>query len=80
MLKLMKRVWRAWKRLAHRLISAQNFVLMALVYWLALAPVAIALKLVRKRVVDEAPPTPEGTFWQERKSGPMDMERAGRMF
>ncbi|MCB9764894.1 MAG: hypothetical protein H6739_34275 [Alphaproteobacteria bacterium] len=81
MLPLMKRIWRAWKGLAHRIITAQNYVLMAIVYWVALAPVALVLKLVRHEVVPAAPEQdPEGSFWQQRRVPPLDMDRASRMY
>ncbi|MCK6525030.1 hypothetical protein L6R49_26805 [Myxococcota bacterium] len=81
MLTLMKRIWRGWKRLAHHIVSAQNFVLMSVVYWFALAPVAVALKLVGKKVI--APPPEkdaQGSFWRPRAAPGYDLQRANRMF
>lgn len=77
----MKRIWRGWKRLAHHIVSAQNFVLMSVVYWFALAPVAVALKLVGKKVI--APPPEkdaQGSFWRPRAAPGYDLQRANRMF
>ncbi|MCB9795607.1 MAG: hypothetical protein H6741_23130 [Alphaproteobacteria bacterium] len=81
MLALMKKVWRAWKGLAHHIITAQNYILMSLVYVLAVAPVAIVLKLTGHPVVKAPPePGPDGSFWEPRTDGPMTMERANRMY
>ncbi len=77
----MKGIWRAWKRLAHKLISAQNWLLMALVYWLAVLPVALGLKLIRHRLIHTPQPDPDlDSYWEPVKGGPMDMARAQRMF
>lgn len=80
MLSTMKGIWRAWKGFAHKLISAQNFVLMSGVYWFAVAPMAIFLKLIRFKLIS----TPEvseaeASYW-ESKSGTLSMDRAQRMF
>lgn len=77
----MKRIWRVWKGLAHRIIQAQNWLLMSIVYWLALAPVAVALRLTGHKPVPPTPePAPDGSFWIPRQDGAMGMERATRMF
>lgn len=81
MLTLMKRIWRAWKGVAHRIIQAQNWVLMSIVYWVALAPVAVVLRLTGHRPVPDAPaPAADGSFWIPREDGAMKMDRATRMF
>lgn len=77
----MKVIWRAWKGVAHRIIQAQNWFLMSIVYWIALAPVAILLRLSRRPVVPADPsPDERGSYWIPRDDGPITMERAGRMF
>lgn len=81
MLTLMKRIWTAWKGVAHRIVQAQNFVLMALVYIFAVAPVAVLLKVSRRPVVPPPPqPDGQGSLWQPVRSGRLDMDRAGRMY
>lgn len=80
MLATMKSIWRGWKKVAHKIISAQNFVLMSGVYWLAVAPVAIAMKLIRFKLI-HTPEVSDGesSYW-ETKSGTMSMDRAQKMF
>jgi hypothetical protein len=81
MLTVMKKIWRSWKALAHHIVAAQNFVLMSLVYWVALAPVAVALKLMGRSVI--APPPErdaQGSFWRPRAAPGYDLQRANRMF
>lgn len=81
MLALHKRIWRAWKGFSHKLIAAQNAVLMALVYIFAVAPVAAVFKLTGKRLVQPAPIDPEAeSYWEKREDEPFDMDKAQRMF
>lgn len=80
MLALMKSIWRGWKRFAHKIISAQNFVLMAGVYWFAVAPVAIGLKLIRFRLLDTPVPSDDDDSYWEKKEGVLSMDRASKMF
>ena len=77
----MKALWRTWKGLAHRIIAFQNWVLMAWVYVFAVAPVALAMKLLGRRLVRRPAidPTAE-TYFEERSGGPLTMQRASRMF
>lgn len=77
----MKSIWRGWKRFAHKLISAQNWLLMALVYWFAVMPVAAMLKLIRHRLIHTPETDAEAdSYWEPRTDGPLDMGRAERMF
>ena len=81
MLATMKTIWRAWKGLAHKIIAAQNFVLMSWVYIVAVAPVAICMKLLgRKLVFRPVIDADADSYWQEKTDGPMTMDRANRMF
>ena len=81
MLATMKTIWRAWKGLAHKIIAAQNFVLMSWVYIVAVAPVAIFMKLLgHKLVIRPAIDADADSYWQEKTDGPMTMDRANRMF
>ncbi len=77
----MKAIWRGWKRFAHRLISAQNWLLMALVYWFAVMPVALGLRILRHRLVQPVNQDADAdSYWEPRSDGPLDMARAQRMF
>ena len=77
----MKGIWRGWKRFAHKLISAQNWLLMALVYWFAVMPVAVFLKLIGHKLINTpAKDDSVDSYWEPRDDGGMDMGRAQRMF
>jgi len=39
------RLWRSWKRLAHRAAEVQAIVLLTIVYWLVVAPIGLMLKM-----------------------------------
>lgn len=80
MLGTFKVIWLGWKRFSHKLISAQNWFLMSLVYWLALAPVAVMMKLRRARLLDRGLGD-EGaeSFWIEREDGAYTMDRSQHM-
>lgn len=81
MLALHKRIWRAWKGFSHKLIAAQNAVLMAGVYIFAVAPVALVFKLTGKRLVQPPAIDPEAdSYWEKRDDEPFDMDKAQRMF
>ena len=80
MLALMKRIWRGWKRVAHKIISAQNFVLMSGVYWFAVAPVALTLKLIRFKLLRTPVQNDEDESYWEKKEGVLSMDRASRMY
>ncbi len=80
MLGTFKVLWRGWKRASHRLISAQNWLLMALVYWLALAPVALLLRLRRAQLLDRGPGEPGAeSFWIPRGDGAYTLDRSQHM-
>jgi hypothetical protein len=80
MLGLFKVIWRRWKGFAHLLIKAQNWILMALVYWGAVAPVAIMMKLSRRPLLDRSLGD-EGaeSFWIPREDGAYTMDRSKHM-
>ncbi len=77
----MKALWRLWKGLAHRIIAVQNWVLMAWVYVFAVAPVAIGMKLFGRPLVRRPAIDPEiESYFEDKRGGPLTMERASRMF
>ncbi|MED5369756.1 MAG: hypothetical protein VX899_01965 [Myxococcota bacterium] len=81
MLALHKVIWKAWKGFSHKLISAQNAILMAAVYIFAVAPVAVVFKLIGKRLVSPPEIDPEAeSYWEAKEDGRFDMEKAQRMF
>ena len=80
MLGLFKIIWRHWKGFAHKLIKAQNWFLMALVYWGAVAPVAVMMKLRGRRLLDRTLGDESAdSFWVPREDGPYTMDRSQHM-
>ena len=75
----MKRIWWGWKGLVHRLNAFISFVLMAFVYVVAVAPVALGFRIFRPDPTDRGLGDPERTsFWQEVRLGREDIRRAQR--
>jgi len=80
MLSLFKTLWRKWQSFAHRLIKAQNWFLMSLVYWLALAPVAIAMKLKGSVLLDRSLGEDGAeSLWNEREDSVYTMDKSQHM-
>ncbi|MDP6934148.1 MAG: hypothetical protein QGG40_14580, partial [Myxococcota bacterium] len=52
MLELLKLIWRKWKGVAHGLVHAQSWVLMAIAYWSAVFPVSVYFRLFRSDPTD----------------------------
>ena len=65
MLRLFVRLWRGWKKLSHRLIAGQNWLLMSLVYWVSLAPVAVWMRLSGKKLFLRDAKPPASSYWTE---------------
>lgn len=63
MLRVLKRIWRAWKGFAHGLVKGQSWLLMALAYVIALAPVALLFKLTKPDPLDEKPADPTASTY-----------------
>ena len=59
-LTLMKTIWRRWKGVAHGIIRAQNWTLMAITYFVAVGPVAVIMRLKHKDLTDRGLGDPEG--------------------
>jgi hypothetical protein len=54
---------------------------MTLAWVLAIAPAALAFRILGRDLLDRGPPAPGRTdHWHPRSDGPMDMKRASRMF
>lgn len=76
-----KRMWVAWGGFARGLLIAQNWVLMSFAYVFAIGPVALAMRLGGRRMIDRAPPEPgASSYWRPRSGKPMSMDEASRMF
>ncbi len=82
MLELFKGMWIGWNdRVVRNILRAQNFVLMSIVFIFGLAPIALALKAMRRPMLDRGPAAP-GTksYWVERDGKPITIEQAARQF
>ncbi len=80
MLVLYKAIWRRWKGFAHRLISAQNWVLMCAVYWGSVAPIAVLMRVFAAPLLDRGLGADDATsFWIDKSDGPLIMDRAKYM-
>jgi len=78
-LALMKTIWRRWKKIAHGIIRAQNWLLMAIVYVVAVAPVAIVMRLMFSDMTDRGLGEADlETYWLEPGMAPEDIHRAQR--
>ena len=79
MLTALKAIWKGWKRLTHGLNHAISWVLMAVVYWTTMAPVALGFKLFRPDPIDRGLGDPAApSYWLEPRSGRQDVRRAQR--
>ena len=81
MLELLRRAWLGWGAFTRGLLRAQNALAMTLAWLLAIAPAALAFRIMGRDLLDRGPP-PQGRadHWHARNDGPMDMKRASRMF
>jgi hypothetical protein len=78
-LRLMKTIWRRWKGVAHAIIHAQNWFLMAVAYVVAVSPVAVILRLYHRDLTDRGLGDEEaGSYWLEVSMGQEDIRRAQR--
>lgn len=81
MLELFRRMWLAWNRGVRGVFVVQNAVLMTVAWLVGLAPVALALRLIGRRLLDRAPADPGATtYWTPRRPAPMTMDEATRRY
>jgi hypothetical protein len=67
------RLWRRWKRIAHRAAEFQSLIVLALLYWIVVVPIGL-LRGLRRR-----PAT--GPEWKTRAAtGAVPVEDARRQF
>ncbi len=65
MLKLLKTMWRGWKRITHGINDVISVVLMTFVYVTAVAPVAVGFKIVRPDPIDRGLGDPRADTWAQ---------------
>jgi hypothetical protein len=66
-----KNLWHRWKRLAHRAAEIQAIVILTIVYWVIVVPIAFLQRLGGRRTIEPG--------WQTRPpTGPVPIENARR--
>ena len=81
MLEVLKAVWRRWKRLAHAIIAAQNWVLMAVAYGVGMGPVALVMRLKYPDLIDRGLGDQQGSsYWLPVQGERQDIRRAQRPY
>jgi nitroreductase len=79
MLELLKTLWRHWKGLAHRIIAAQNWLLMAIAYGIAMGPVSFVMRIKNPDLIDRGLGDESwDTFWLPLNNEAEDIRRAQR--
>lgn len=85
MLGLMKRIWKGWKRFAHGIVAFQNGLFVVIIFAFGIGPAALLARLLRKRLLDVAPPPEKGwpdagTWWEPLTPAKVDPDSAQRPF
>lgn len=79
MLAVLKTIWRNWKRGVHGINAGISWTLMSFVYWTAVMPVALFMKLTGRQLLDRGLGDPAAkTFWLPPRSEPQDIRRSQR--
>jgi hypothetical protein len=71
-------VWEGWKRVAHKISVVQTFILLTIMFVVALGPIALLMKIFRKDPMHA--PTEKGTFWALRERTREKMEDCLKQF
>ena len=79
MLQVMKAIWGRWKGLAHSIIRAQNWIVMAVAYVIGMGPVAVIMRLKNADLIDRGLGDIEAdSHWIKRNDDPQDIRRSQR--
>ena len=79
MLAILKTIWRTWKKGVHGINAAISWTLMSFVYWTAVMPVALFMKMTGRQLLDRSLGEPTAkTFWCPPRSPPQDIRRSQR--
>jgi len=79
MLALLKTLWRHWKGLAHRIIAAQNWIIMAVAYAVAMGPVSLIMRIKNPDLIDRGLGDESwDSFWLPLNHEQEDIRRAQR--
>lgn len=75
-------VWVRWQKVAHGITRVINFVLLGLLYILAIGPTSLVMRLMRSDILDTRwdPHAARSSFWEVRPPSPTDIERHKQQF
>ena len=79
----MKKLWRGWKGIIHRINDVIAFVLMTFTYVIAVTPVALCFKVVSRDLLDRGLGDPRSeSYWKQmnRESSNDDIRRVQRQY
>lgn len=80
-LSFMVTLWRGWKGFTHKLITGQSWLIMAIVYFTAIGPMSLFIKLDRNRRLDREPADPSAeSFGLKLDMVKPDVRRAQRPY
>ena len=80
---IMKKLWRGWKNIIHRINDVIAFVLMSFTYLIAVTPVALCFKVVNRDLIDRGLGDPQTeSYWKkvEREDLANDIRRVQRQY
>ena len=78
-LRVMKFLWWRWKDLVHSINIVIGFILMTIVYLVAMAPIALGFRIFRPDPTDRGLGSPEmESYWMNVQLQAQDIKRAQR--
>ena len=80
---IMKKLWRGWKGVVHRINDVIAFVLMSFTYIFALMPVALIFKIFTRDLIDRGFGDPRAeSYWKDvkKEEGSSDIRRVQRQY
>ena len=80
---IMKKLWRGWKGIVHRINDVIAFVLMSFTYIVALMPVALCFKVFNRDLIDRGLGDPRvDSYWKavQRERNSNDIRRVQRQY
>jgi len=73
-----RRTWTRWTHFSRRMLDFQSRVLLSLVFFLIVSPFAVAVRAFSDPL--NLKHRPQGSFWQTKKEGPLDIQQYRRQF
>lgn len=73
-------IWKGWMAFAEKLGAVMTFVLLSLMWVLAVTPMAFLLKVFGVKVIDRSFRSNQASYWDERKPESSDPHRMRRQF